>query len=957
MVKKDEDIQKSNRLATRFLSRNRRLVFLALTAVFLVCQFNGIIEFANTNVSSLSATSTPRSEKPRILYYNRHSACTNNMAYVTSRLGLNFTQMRPGFLGDLGMREHRANDLINDGFVKAICQGADIIIVSDTLPDARPLLQSLLRKNPSERCEANIVVELTNRFDWGVADFDEYHRLIWELTQAKPKNLYWVANNAFEAKVMADDCNANPEFRILRPSGYSDVEAKDVSPEQAKTALIRELDRSEVLGTMTWLKMPFTRVVGHYGGPKTLQKYKAYIEFPYQVSTMKLYENLAAGVVMLIPSAEFFQELVEKRIHAFGPWEMIRRMGSEWPKYMDYYAPELSPHMYYFNSWDHLHQLLQQPTLDTKHVRKSAPKAYKKIVTDMLHGWAELFEEMGYPVLVDGKPRTGASGIEKFTVPVRYAQPKNVEEWKHTYERIKAWKSFERDQQIKIWEEKEKALEGMEKKVKEMANAGNILEMMKLEAVKEIDVKQYRVLDFLNGEAEGAGGVFGGLLTSGAAFDAETSVADLVKSYESEGFKEFKQSDFFSFGHYTRYLRIFHTLTKQSLPQLESLQLPQKKLDKLVNSLTESLYPWLPSPGIKSINDLSTSFTQPRGIVFTFPNSGFPRGVHLILTLRTILHCTLPIEIFYNGDTDLSPEKRAQLSKLPGSSITFIDLHKRLPLVKDISGFNIKPFVMLASSFREVIFLDDDVTLFQNPDTIVSESQLYKTYGVLFFLDRSFSRGDSEWVRGFLTSPSVVAQRNRYMMNISRDEQESSLVVLDKGRLGVVHALLAACHMNLKEARDGALHKHTHGDKESFWMAHEMVRAPYDFVPGIGGAAGGFRTKEGIEEREVVCGPQSHIDEKGRLLHFNGLVLLHKDDPSKGYIDFHHYAAPVKNGPGNIDIGYHPWCVHTREPEKEVHPMSEEERRIVGEIVALHKKLVSTNFAIPKVEPAKAVSK
>ncbi|KAI9310349.1 hypothetical protein BDR26DRAFT_814530, partial [Obelidium mucronatum] len=52
--------------------------------------------------------------------------------------------------------------------------------------------------------------------------------------------------------------------------------------------------------------MPFTRVVGHYGGPKTLKKYKAYIEFPYQVSTMKLYENLAEGVLMLIPSHDFF---------------------------------------------------------------------------------------------------------------------------------------------------------------------------------------------------------------------------------------------------------------------------------------------------------------------------------------------------------------------------------------------------------------------------------------------------------------------------------------------------------------------------------------------------------------------------------------------------------------------------------------------------------------------------
>ncbi|KAI8611579.1 hypothetical protein BC830DRAFT_1140632 [Chytriomyces sp. MP71] len=167
-----------------------------------------------------------KTTSPRVLYYNRHGACTNNMNYVTRRLGLNYTLIRPGFLGDLGMREGRANDIIGDGFVKVVCAAADVIIISDTLPDARPLLQSLLRKNPSDRCQSHIVIELTNRFDWGIFDFDEYHQLIWELSRANLTNLHWVANNAFEAKVMADDCMANPSFRLLRPSGFSDVPKK-----------------------------------------------------------------------------------------------------------------------------------------------------------------------------------------------------------------------------------------------------------------------------------------------------------------------------------------------------------------------------------------------------------------------------------------------------------------------------------------------------------------------------------------------------------------------------------------------------------------------------------------------------------------------------------------------------------------------------------------------------------
>ncbi len=57
------------------------------------------------------------------------------------------------------------------------------------------------------------------------------------------------------------------------------------------------------------------KVLEHdYGGPATLAKYKAYIEFPYQVSTMKFYENIAHGVVILVPTARFLQALMEGQV-------------------------------------------------------------------------------------------------------------------------------------------------------------------------------------------------------------------------------------------------------------------------------------------------------------------------------------------------------------------------------------------------------------------------------------------------------------------------------------------------------------------------------------------------------------------------------------------------------------------------------------------------------------------
>ncbi|KAJ3061191.1 hypothetical protein HDU99_005640, partial [Rhizoclosmatium hyalinum] len=481
---------------------------------------------------------------------------------------------------------------------------------------------------------------------------------------------------------------------------------------------------------------------------------------------MKLYENLAEGVVMLFPSSEFFQELIEKRIHAFGPWEMLRRMGADWHQYMDYYVPEISPYVYYFNSWKELHEMLQKPVdkLDSKNVRETAPKAYKKIVDQMLNGWAELFEEMGFNVLVDGQPRTKETGILKFKVPTKYAQPKDVEQWRHTYERIKAWKSFEREEQNKIWDRNEKALDGIEKKIKEYAKSGNVLEMMKREALFAADQLQYQVLDYLNGElGQKSEAVFGGSLVGVATFDVVTTIKELIQKYEAAPLKEYKHCDYFVFGFYSRFLRIFHTLSTQPIPDLASFQTTEMKakLNQFNSELSKILYPWLLSKKHhETLGEVSASFKTQRGIVFTFPTSGFNRGVHLILTIRNILKCNLPIEIFYNGDQDLVKAKRDILAKLPGS-ITFVNLQERLPNVKDMFGYSIKPFVILASSFREVIFLDDDVTLLQNPDTFLAESKLWKDYGSIFFLDRSFSRGNSEWVRSFLTMPSLVAQKSR----------------------------------------------------------------------------------------------------------------------------------------------------------------------------------------------------
>lgn len=50
-----------------------------------------------------------------------------------------------------------------------------------------------------------------------------------------------------------------------------------------------------------------------FGGPSALKQYRALIDLPYQTSTMKMYENLAMGVITLVPTPAYLKKLVAMR--------------------------------------------------------------------------------------------------------------------------------------------------------------------------------------------------------------------------------------------------------------------------------------------------------------------------------------------------------------------------------------------------------------------------------------------------------------------------------------------------------------------------------------------------------------------------------------------------------------------------------------------------------------------
>ncbi|KAJ3382255.1 hypothetical protein HDU84_004394, partial [Entophlyctis sp. JEL0112] len=264
---------------------------------------------------------------------------------------------------------------------------------------------------------------------------------------------------------------------------------------------------------------------------------------------------------------------------------------------------------------------------------------------------------------------------------------------------------------------------------------------------KNIDLNQAQFLDFLNDE-EGSSsqrspyGIFGGSLSS----FTESKPFDIVGTWErvhQYGLKvqtlSYERSDFVQLARRVRACLIAYTVLheKPSLLQLlaasapdraasvsEARKLLKAELNTIIDGVTSNLFSWI-SPAFKSIKDIQNHFlgkkVQDMGIVITTGQWHFELAAHAILTLREVLNCTLPIETVDVLQTFNTP---------------------------NVNGWAVKPFSILASGFRNVIFMDADALFFQNPETMLRSSAIFSHFGQLFYHDRSlFKNGNTAWFR------------------------------------------------------------------------------------------------------------------------------------------------------------------------------------------------------------------
>ncbi|KAI1118658.1 glycosyltransferase family 71 protein [Nemania sp. NC0429] len=294
-----------------------------------------------------------------------------------------------------------------------------------------------------------------------------------------------------------------------------------------------------------------------------------------------------------------------------------------------------------------------------------------------------------------------------------------------------------------------------------------------------------------------------------------------------------------------------------------------------------------------------------RGIVLT---AGDEQAKYLLTTIYALreIGCDLPIEIMYLGEQDLGEDHRFELESLPG--VTTRDLSQ---MVDDngwrLAGWAIKPFAMMMSSFREVIFIDADSFFFRNPVKLFDDPD-YKKTGALFFRDRTIlPESKRKWLLQILPRPiHRLAKESGWWTGASGHHQESGVVVVDKWKHFVAMLLICRFNGSDRDQRDGRMgvYEMMHGDKETFWIGFLLAGDnSFAFHKGAVGSIGVIEsskptTEAGDDESPdkdkdssaaatskpdpsastyTMCSPQLlHLDTDGTPLWFNGWLLVNK---------------------------------------------------------------------------------
>jgi len=266
-------------------------------------------------------------------------------------------------------------------------------------------------------------------------------------------------------------------------------------------------------------------------------------------------------------------------------------------------------------------------------------------------------------------------------------------------------------------------------------------------------------------------------------------------------------------------------------------------------------------------------FKAGRGIVVVISDTTIISGALLIITLRRS-GCKLPVQVCYIGD-DLNDRNRGYLEGIEGVSTKSLSYTLGEPL-ETLRGTQARVYSLVYSPFSEVLLLEPDMLFLQNPESLFNDPGYTQT-GALFWRDRKvqsyWDKKTWSWVR------QLIPYRkgdNRILDKKAGHYQSRDILLINKNR----HTRTLEKLLVLTKANQ-TVYSYLPGDKESYWLAAELAKEPYAFVPSYPGVIG-------EQHLDTLCGHVLHLDTGGNLLGWNGSLFQNEDH--RQITDFTHYS-------------------------------------------------------------------
>lgn len=213
---------------------------------------------------------------------------------------------------------------------------------------------------------------------------------------------------------------------------------------------------------------------------------------------------------------------------------------------------------------------------------------------------------------------------------------------------------------------------------------------------------------------------------------------------------------------------------------------------------------------VSTLRESSTPFLG-RGIVLCGGGPRYFTNAWVCIHRLRQLKCTLPIELWHLGPSELDDEMQKLVSSLGVKCIDALPVAKRQK-IRYLGGWECKPLAILYSSFQEVLYLDADNIAVQNPEYLF-ESKPYLKTGAMFWADEGREeRANPVWRACGLKRPDGP-------------EFESGQILVDKQRCW--KALRLALWFNENSA---FFYQYLRGDKETFHLAFHRMENAYGFI-------------------------------------------------------------------------------------------------------------------------------